>query len=521
MLPPLLPGSSSLGPICGPTCTTVGHAFGPPQQQHCSPGLLGPASALYPSQPTSLPSAFSTMTLLDPTWNMDTGVSSYLTSNARNLSTVFNKRLFRTVHVGDGNYIPVTNTGITLFILFIALYTFIMYLSLLTSLKTSFLFVTRDNNCTIEFDAFGFYVNDLLTRHILFRRDGSGDLYPDTKPLTISTAFVFTSSSTWHQRLSHPGDEVLRSLASHYFISCNKEKSTHVCHACQLDIHVKRPFYSLDFIVKQRFDIIPSDLWTFPLPFGKNFVRSMWLFKHKFHANGTLSRYKARLVANDISQQLGVDFDETFSLVVEPATIRTVLSLVVSRKWSIHQLNVKNAFLSDDLSETVYMHQPRGFVDSRHTHHVYLLQRSLYRLKHAPRAWFQQFAGYATRVGFYHSHCDSSLFIYRQGSQVAYLLIYVYDIILTAYSLALLQQIIDSLHSELDMTDLRALNYFLGIYVVRHPTRVFLSQRKYVLQHLELLTWLIVTLLGHQLIRSPNWVRKAFLFRIIYFASQS
>ncbi|GKB12366.1 ribonuclease H-like domain-containing protein [Tanacetum coccineum] len=154
-------------------------------------------------------------------------------------------------------------------------------------------------------------------------------------------------------------------------------------------------------------------------------VRSMWLFKHKFHADGTLSRYKARLVANGSSQQLGVDFDETFSPVVKPATIRTVLSLAVSRKWPIHQLDVKNAFLNGDLSETVYMHQPPGFVDARFPNH---------------------------------------------GSQVAYLLLYVDDIILTASSTALLQQLIDSLHREFDMTDLGALNYFLGIFVVRHST---------------------------------------------------
>ncbi|GJY12893.1 ribonuclease H-like domain-containing protein [Tanacetum coccineum] len=169
-------------------------------------------------------------------------------------------------------------------------------------------------------------------------------------------------------------------------------------------------------------------------------VRSMWLFKHKFHADGTLSRYKARLIANGSSQQLGVDFDETFSPVVKPATIRTVLSLA---------------------------------------------RRSLYGLKQAPRAWFQRFASYATRAGFYHSHCDSSLFICRQGSQVAYLLIYVDDIILTASSPALLQQIIASLHKEFDMTDLGALNYFLGIFADRFSTGLFLSQRKYALQLLE------------------------------------
>ncbi|GJY80619.1 ribonuclease H-like domain-containing protein [Tanacetum coccineum] len=76
--------------------------------------------------------------------------------------------------------------------------------------------------------------------------------------------------------------------------------------------------------------------------------------------------YKARLVANGRNQQHGIDCDETFSSVVKPATIRTVLSLVVSRDWPIHQLDVKNAFLHGHLSETVYMHQPPGFVDPAH-----------------------------------------------------------------------------------------------------------------------------------------------------------
>ncbi|GJU76430.1 ribonuclease H-like domain-containing protein [Tanacetum coccineum] len=131
------------------------------------------------------------------------------------------------------------------------------------------------------------------------------------------------------------------------------------------------------------------------------------------------------------------------------------------------------------------MHRPPGFVDAGFPNHVCRLRRSLYGLKQAPRAWFQHFAGYAIRAGFYHSRCDSSLFIYRQRSQVAYLLLYVDDIILTASCTTLLQQLIDSLHREFDMTDLGALNYFLGISVVRHSTGLFLSQRKYALQLLE------------------------------------
>jgi hypothetical protein len=82
-----------------------------------------------------------------------------------------------------------------------------------------------------------------------------------------------------------------------------------------------------------------------------------------------------------------VDFDETFSPVVKSATIRTVLSLALSCRWPIHQLDVKNAFLHGNLSDTVYCQQPSGFEDPAHPDFVNLLKESLYGLKQAPRAW--------------------------------------------------------------------------------------------------------------------------------------
>ncbi|GJZ97013.1 ribonuclease H-like domain-containing protein [Tanacetum coccineum] len=116
------------------------------------------------------------------------------------------------------------------------------------------------------------------------------------------------------------------------------------------------------------------------------------------------------------------------------------------------------------------MHQPPGFRDPHHPNHVRLLQKSLYRLKQAPRAWFQRFAGYATRVRFSQSRCESSLFIYRQGSDIACLLIYVDDIILTASFAAMLQRFITSLYNEFSMTDFGPSHYFLGISVSRDVT---------------------------------------------------
>ncbi|KAJ9559993.1 LOW QUALITY PROTEIN: hypothetical protein OSB04_005153 [Centaurea solstitialis] len=229
--------------------------------------------------------------------------------------------------------------------------------------------------------------------------------------------------------------------------------------------------------------LIKNKTWVLvPRPPRVNVVRSMWLFRHKYHADGSLSRYKACLVANGRSQQQGIDCDETFSPVVKPATIRTVLSIAVSQHWPIHQLDVKNAFLHGHLQETVYMHQPPGFRDPRYPDHVCHLQRSLYGLKQAPERGITDSLSMLFRL---HSRTDPSLFIYHSSHATAYLLLYVDDIILTASSTALLRQIISQLGHEFAMTDLGALNYFLGISASRSSTGLFLSQQKYAAEILE------------------------------------
>ncbi|KAJ9541133.1 hypothetical protein OSB04_027639 [Centaurea solstitialis] len=155
-----------------------------------------------------------------------------------------------------------------------------------------------------------------------------------------------------------------------------------------------------------------------PRPSDSPVIRCMWLFRHKFKSDGTLERYKARLVVNGKSQTVGIDCHDTFSLVVKPATIRTVLSLDVSKQWPIHQLDVKNAFLHGHLEETVYMHQPPGFVNANALSHVCRLRKSLYGLKQAPRAWYTRFSTFLLSRGFRNSICDTSLFIYRQGGRM-------------------------------------------------------------------------------------------------------
>nr|GEZ41265.1 ribonuclease H-like domain-containing protein [Tanacetum cinerariifolium] len=225
----------------------------------------------------------------------------------------------------------------------------------------------------------------------------------------------FVSHYTWHQRLGHPGSEVLCHLVSSNFISCNKEKPPILCHACQVAKHVRLSFVSSTTVISSCFDIIHSDVWTSPIPSLLDHRIPILcvvcgFFRHKYLVDGTLSHYKARLVANGSTQLEGIDVDETFILVVKPGTIRTVLSLAASRHWPIHQLD---------------------------------------------------------------------------GTDTAYLLLYVDDIVLKAFSKSLLQQIIRSLHQEFAMTDLGPLNYFLGISVTHDSSGLFLSQKKYDIEILD------------------------------------
>jgi hypothetical protein len=116
-------------------------------------------------------------------------------------------------------------------------------------------------------------------------------------------------------------------------------------------------------------------------PVGKSVVTSMWLYKIKHAADGSVEKYKARFVARGFSQKEGVDYEETFVPVARYSSIREVLSIAFEMGWSIHQMDVKTAFLNKVIEEEVYIEQPQGFeVHDRETH-VCRLKKALYGLK--------------------------------------------------------------------------------------------------------------------------------------------
>lgn len=126
------------------------------------------------------------------------------------------------------------------------------------------------------------------------------------------------------------------------------------------------------------------------------------MFRIKHNPDGSVEKYKVRLVAKGFHQQHGIDYDETCNPVIKHATICIVLSLAVSRGWSLRQLDVKNAFLHGFLKEEVYMIQLPGFVDQSYPNQVCKLHKTLYEIKQAPHAWFQRMSTFLLFVSFRH-----------------------------------------------------------------------------------------------------------------------
>ncbi|GJS13629.1 ribonuclease H-like domain-containing protein [Tanacetum coccineum] len=209
-------------------------------------------------------------------------------------------------------------------------------------------------------------------------------------------------------------------------------------------------------------------------------IGSKWIYRIKYRSSGEIDRYIARLVAQRFGQKEGIDYEETFSLVVEMVTVRCLLDIVVSMSWPVFQLDVNNAFLYGDLEETVYMRPPEASGNK-----VCRLKKSLYGLKQAPRQWNAKLTSTLVENGFSQSKSDYSLYTKSDKGVFLALLVYVDDIIITGNSVSEIEKFKVFLKSKFLIKDLGKLKYFLGIQVIDTKKGICLNQRKYVLDLLS------------------------------------
>jgi hypothetical protein len=187
------------------------------------------------------------------------------------------------------------------------------------------------------------------------------------------------------------------------------------------------------------------------------------------------------LVAKGFTQAAGIDYHDTFSPTAKMITVRCVLALAACQSWSLHQLDVNNAFLNGDLHEELYMSPPPG-LRRQGENYVCRLHKSLYGLKQASRQWFAKFTEAILSAGFTQSKADYSLFIHKVGNSLTILLIYVDDILITGNNLDSIKTLKQFLHTRFRIKDLGDLKYFLGIEIARSSKGIYLSQRKYALE---------------------------------------
>jgi hypothetical protein len=121
----------------------------------------------------------------------------------------------------------------------------------------------------------------------------------------------------------------------------------------------------------------------------QNVIGTKWVYHNKKDENGVVTKNKSRLVAKGYTQVEGLDFGETYAPVATLEASRILLAFAAHHDFKLYQMDVKSAFLNGPISEEVYVEQPPGFEDPQFPNHIYKLHKALYRLKQAPRAWYE------------------------------------------------------------------------------------------------------------------------------------
>ena len=161
----------------------------------------------------------------------------------------------------------------------------------------------------------------------------------------------------------------------------------------------------------------------------------------------------------------GVDYDVTFSLVAHMESIIILLALACHLKFKLYQIDLKTAFLNGFLKEDVYMAQPKGLIDPHFPNHVLYLKKTLYGLKQALRAWYDQLTQYLVSHGFTKGKVDQTFFIKREDGELIVAQVYVDYIIFQSTKDKLAHSFLKLMQVEFEMSMIGELTHFLGLQI--------------------------------------------------------
>ena len=220
---------------------------------------------------------------------------------------------------------------------------------------------------------------------------------------------------------------------------------------------------------KHTWDIVP-------IPKGVKPITSKLVFKRKYGPDGQVSRHKARLVARGFQQEEGIDYEETFAAVVKPASYRILFAIAAILGWTIHQADVKTAFLNSTLPKPVHMRAPKGI--ELPLGMCFLVLRAIYGLKQSPREWYQKFRETMQRWEWRISAYDPCVFI--DDSTGLILQLHVDDMTIFGSNLQAILRFKTKLGETFRITDEGECSWYLGMHIEQKPGEIRIHQKQYI-----------------------------------------
>jgi hypothetical protein len=204
---------------------------------------------------------------------------------------------------------------------------------------------------------------------------------------------------------------------------------------------------------------------------------SKWVLRRKFGPDGSIQKYKARIVAQGFTQIEGVDYDETFAPVAKLSFLRTILAVAAEYDLEVHQMDVKCAYLNGELEEEIFMEPPPGF--DAPANMVLRLRKAIYGTKQGGRVWYKNDKKELESMGYTRTEADHAVFVRFKDGLVSIVVIYVDDFTMVCKDIKLIENDNEAL-MKYDMTDFGEIAYILGIHVNRdrEAGRIELSQQR-------------------------------------------
>jgi hypothetical protein len=230
-----------------------------------------------------------------------------------------------------------------------------------------------------------------------------------------------------------------------------------------------------------------NQTWTtINRPDGVTQIQAKWIFRTKKGPDGTIVKFKIRLVAKRFQQTQEIDYLEIFAPIVRWSTIRFILSLAARRQWKLRHMDVVTAFLSGLIKEDIYLEIPEGFEEYGNPTKVLKLNRALYGLKQAPRVWYERIDTWLRNQGLIRSKNDPNLYFYTNSQgQYTIVLLYVDDLLVTGDNDSMIKTIQQALLENFEMTDLGEAKQYLGVEFEYHSSGIYIHQRAYILNLLK------------------------------------